>query len=645
MGIQPWDAEMSGFDDYLAAPVQQQGQSFDSYLGTTAPAASGPAPAQTAAPQASQPGMLASLGAGLGHGFGETVLGVQQALGHIVPGTIGDWLTNDAAQGRARLDAQYAPYEQANPISAGAGNIGGQIVGTAPAMAIGPEYAGLGLAGRLGVGAAQGAASAAMMPTSDQNFWTNKAQQVGLGGLLGGATPLVVAGAGAVGRGLWNAAQPVLQPGTFVGRGIAAGMDPAAAAAAAQNIRSAPTFVPGSTPTLAQAAANPYLVQTEKAAANMPAVKNALMQNAIGNNDARWQALMGVAGTPADMAAAQAAREAAATPLYDAAHQATANVGPAFMRYAQIPEMQQAMQAAQRNASLDASVGRGIPPVWPAEAPNGGLASKAINGSALDYTSRALGDMIGEAQRNGATSRAASLTALKDNVDNWTQRYIPGVGAAKAAYAAGSVPINTMDVGQQIANNLGTRTMGAEGGAGGVAALQLMPYRAAFQSAMNGGNAAKYGIDANALQTLQGIGQDLQRATISNSVRQPGADTAYNLAANGWLARQLYGPTFGGSTALGRTAAGLATALAGHPYLGIGAAAGAGRLGRTVGNRLQGHLAGLLTDPNAILPYLDARAAAPAQAIPGPLMQGLLNYGRPAVVNGLIGGFNKPGNQ
>jgi len=624
---------MSAFDDYLATPAAPAQQGFDAYLGASAPAAaSGPAPAQAPTAQGSQPGMLASLGAGLGHGLGSTVLGVQQALGHIVPGAIGDWLKNDAAQGRARLDAQFAPYQQANPITAETGNVGGQIAGTAPTMLIGPEYAGLGLAGRLGLGAAQGAAGAAMMPTSDQNFWQNKAEQVGLGGALGAATPLVTAGAGALGRGLWGAVQPLVQPTQFVGRGLAGAMDPAEAAAAAQNIRGAQQFVPGSLPTTAQVAQTPVMVQTEKAAANMPAFKTAMAQRAIDNNDARWQALMGVAQTPADLAAAQVARETAATPLYQQAHQATANVGPAFMRYAQIPEMQQAMQQAQNSAALDAAVGRGVPPVWPT--PN----SNTINGSALDYTSRALGDMISAAQRAGETSRAASLSALKDNVDNWTQRYIPGVQAAKAAYAQGSVPVNTMEVGQQIANGLGTRAMNA----GGVPEIQMMPFRSALTQAMNGGNAARYGIDANALQTLQGIGQDLQRATVSNSIKSPGSDTAYNLATNGWLARQLYGPTFGGAGNLGKAVGAIGATALGHPMVGLGILGGGNKIGQMVGGRLQDRLTGLLMDPNAILPYLDARAAAPAQAVPNALVRGLLNYARPAAVTGATGLLGSP---
>jgi len=637
---------MSAFDDYLNAPATAAKPSFDAYLGATS---SVPAPAAgsagAAAPQtaAGQPGALASFGAGLGHGVQNVALGVQQLLGRgaqaVGLDSVGNWLTNDADQGIARGDADYARYSAAHPIAAGAGNITGQIAGTAPTMLLGPEYAALSLPGRIGLGAAQGAAGAAMMPVENpgDNFWTQKAEQAGLGGALGGATPLVAAGARALGNQLGNVIKPVIQPGRFVGEGLAGAMDPAQAAAAAQNIRSAQQFVPGSMPTTAQVAQTPVMVMTEKAAANMPAVKSAMLDRAIANNDARWQALMGVAQDPAALQAAQQAREAAARPLYDAAHSATANIGPGFMKKAQIPELQQAMQQGENMARLQAQTGRGIPAVWPT-APTPGVAgsgSKAINGAALDYTSRALGDMIGDASRNGQTQRAGALGDLKNWVDQWAGQYIPGVQQARQTYAQMSVPVNTMDVGQQIANGLGTRAMNA----GGAPEIQMMPFRAALTKAMNSGDAAKYGIDANASNTLQGIGQDLQRATVSNSVRAPGSDTAYNLAANGWLARNLYGPNFQGATGIGKTGAALAALATGHPLAAGGIFAGGNKIGQMVGNRLQSRLSGLLLNPDTVLPYLDARAAATAQSVPGPLMQGLLNYGRPAAINALSGGL------
>lgn len=653
---------MSGFDDYLnAAPAASAKPSFDQYLGAAQVA---PAPVQAA------PGTPPSQPAGQSNppplggfltGVGDVAKGTAQGIVHGLSWAA-DKIAPDsqfAQDARAALpqmqktiDQQNLAYDQSRSgggVLAGApapgidwGRLSGNAAGTLPVMAMG---GGQGVLGRIGMGAVQGATTAGMMPTtgnSNQSYAQQKATQMGIGASLGAAVPAGFSGARAFGNGLWNVAQPVIQPGRFVGQGLANAMEPVEAAAAAANIRNAPQFVPGSIPTTAQAAQTPVMVQTEKAAANIPAFKAAAVQRASDNNIARWQALNGVAQDQTALDAATQARSAAAGPLYDAAHQAQTNVGPAFMRYAQIPEMQEAMQRAHSNAALDAAVGRGVAPVWPTPPiPGVSPGSRAINGAALDYTSRALDDMIGDAQRAGNNSRATSLQALQQRVDSWTQSYIPGVRQASDTYADMSVPVNTMEAGQQIANKLGTKSM-IPGIGGGVAELQLNPYRTALTTAMNSGNPAKYGIDANALGTLQGIGQDLQRQSLSNSIKSPGSDTAYNLAANGWLARQIYGPAFGGSTALGRTIAGLGTAMAGHPWAGAGIAGGMGRIGQTVGGRLQDRLSGLLLNPDTVLPYLDARAASATQAAPNPLVQGLLNYGRPAITNGLAGGLVNP---
>ena len=513
------------------------------------------------------------------------------------------------------------------------GRLAGNAIGTLPVMAMG---GGTGLAGRVGMGALQGATSAALMPTSgnsDQSFGQQKMQQAGIGGLMGAAIPLAYEGAKAVGTGLWNAARPVLQPERYVGEGMTGLMNPSEAAAAAANIRGAQTFVPGSQPTTAQVAGNPMLVQTEKAAGNIPAFKTAATERAIQNNNARWQTLMGIAQTPDALKAAQTARSDAVQPLYDQAATQTANVGSGFMKLAQRPAVQQAMQQADQLAA-----NRGETLVWPQMGPTGTLyksPSRAISGRALDYTNQALGDMIGSAKASGNKSLAAGLADAQSQLQSWTQSFIPAQRQAAQKFAEMSVPINTMGVGQQIANGLGTRAMNA----GGVPEIQLMPFRSALTSAMNGGDAAKYGIDANALQALQGIGQDLQRATISNSIRSPGSDTAYNLAAQGWLARQLYGPTFGGAGNVGKAVGALGATALGHPMAGLGILGAGNKIGQMVGGRLQDRLTGLLMDPNAVLPYLDARAAAAAQSVPNPLMQGLLNYGRPAITNGLVGGL------
>lgn len=53
------------------------------------------------------------------------------------------------------------------------------------------------LAGRVGIGAASGGLSAALNPTTGDDFWSDKAKQVGIGAASGGAMPLIT---GAIGR-------------------------------------------------------------------------------------------------------------------------------------------------------------------------------------------------------------------------------------------------------------------------------------------------------------------------------------------------------------------------------------------------------------------------------------------------------------
>ena len=639
--------------DQFAADAAAGSKAAPSASPASAAGGSGAAAVPTAAGQ--QPGMLASLGVGLGHGVGTTAMGIQQLIGRGMQalggigespnltstitgqqpmnmiGRAGQWLTRDAEHGIANLNAQYAPYSKANPITAGAGNIGGQIAGTLPTLLAGPEYAGLSLAGKVGLGAAQGAAGSAMMPVQNpgDDFWKQKAEQVGLGGLLGGATPLVAAGARAAGRGIWDAVQPVVQPTRYVGEGLANAMDQSEAAQAASNIRGSQQFVPGSVPTTAQIAGSPVILQTEKAAANIPSVRTAIEQRVVDNNAARWNAINSVAQTPEALQAAEAARTATTLPLYTSVNASSAPVDSSLTSLFSRPSVKSAMSDAV-NLAADEGVQLSFPTAE----------NQPISGQAIDYLGRAMRGKIGVAQRSGNTQQVRAITQAADAIDQWGADKIPEINAARQAYAQASVPVNTMRAAQDVSDAMSSLGRGANVNQQPV--IQAGPYATALSRALRN---QEYGIDPTAQTALENVGRDLQRATISNSLKSPGSDTAYNLAADGWLARNLYGPTFGGATPLGRGLAGLAVALGGHPWLGAGIAGSVGKVGQMVGARLQDRLSGLLMDPNSILPYLDARAAAAAQQIPGPLMQGLLNYGRPAAVNGLLGGFQNPGNK
>lgn len=435
-----------------------------------------------------------------------------------------------------------------------------------------------------------------------------------LGGALGAVAPS--AGVAAV-RGVRNTAnnvtgivQPIINPQRYVGQQLADALG-GDASTVAENIRNAPQYVPGSFPTTAQAGQGGVLVATEKSAANAnTSLKIALAEREAQNNAARWQALNGVAQTPEALAAAQSARDAVASPLYTAAHAQVATIDDGLMSLAQRPAMAKAMQTADQLAKNE-----GVSLQWPTPE------NPQISGQAVDYTNRALGDLIGTAQRSGSNQEVRALTGIQGQLKYWAEQNVPGVKAASQAYADHSVPVNTMEAGQQIADQLSMRAMSPTG----QPMITPTSYNSALAKALK---AQKYGIEPGAEASLNGIGKDLQRGTISNSLGTPGSDTAYNISADGWLARQLYGSDFGGASVLGKGAGALGATLTGHPMVGAGILAGGNKLGQTVGNRLNEQLSELLLHPKTLLPYLDAaRKNSPqalAQILRGNVSQGAI---------------------
>lgn len=207
--VDPFAGLQGGQNTASAAPPQQ----VDPFAGLNSnqtpqkPAIPKVAAAPSNAP-GSQPGALMSFGAGLGHGVQQTVLGAQQLLGRGLTSmgsdTVGPWLTQDAEQGIARGNADYAPYSAAHPVAAGAGNIGGNVAATAPLALMAPEVAGMGLMGRAATGAALGAANGAVAPVENpsDNFWQQKGKQIGMNAAVGAAAVPFTSALGSVIRGV-----------------------------------------------------------------------------------------------------------------------------------------------------------------------------------------------------------------------------------------------------------------------------------------------------------------------------------------------------------------------------------------------------------------------------------------------------------
>jgi len=201
--------------------------------------------AEPSPPPAPTPGVLSSIGAGAGKGFGESMLGAQQLVGKVLaaptlqapqslntlisgqpPGeaTTGvagflnkisdiqnvpaNWLQQNAAAGLAKLQQQGAPYQAAHPIAAGAGDIVGQAVAAlAPEGLLAKAPKGAKLLkpaatwlGRAGQAARTGLVSGAEQPISGPDYWKQKAEETALNVAGSVAGSQLFEGLGGIGR-------------------------------------------------------------------------------------------------------------------------------------------------------------------------------------------------------------------------------------------------------------------------------------------------------------------------------------------------------------------------------------------------------------------------------------------------------------
>jgi len=446
----------------------------------------------------------------------------------------------------------------------------------------------------------------------------------GSGALIGGAIPGAAGLLGATGNAIKNVAMPALDPGQYVTQQIADKLGPDLPSVI-NNLRNAPQLVPGSMPTAAQVGGSPALVQIEKAAANFPDAKTQFMQQELQNNNARWQAIRDVAGQPGQLDQAVADRGAQAADLYGNAF--SSGPDPASMtpwikgqvtQLLKRPAMVSAMNQAQTLAANE-----------------GVQLTDANSIQGLHYAKMALDDQISNAVRTGDNNLVRVLSGTQSQLVNVMDKLSPQYAEARAQYAAASQPINTMEAGNYIGTKLSQGALDASGNP----IITLPGYRTAFGQASKN---AEFGISPDAAQSLGNIGADLQRASISNSVRAPGSDTNYNLNANGWLANAIYGNNFQGAGKGAQVAAaGIGSLIPGVGTLG--GWLGAKQLGAGVGTKLNAKLTGLLLNPGAMADSLDSLSGAESKGLLGAIikMPGLLgatNSGRallaaPAVLN------------
>ena len=289
-------------------------------------------------------------------------------------------------------------------------------------------------------------------------------------------------------------------------------------------------IVPGSVPTLAQAAQNPGIGALEKTVAQTDPAQSLIISKRLADqNAARVKVLEDMAGTDGMREFYDAARKSTAEDLYKEAYAKGVDlrrnaVTGEFLSKAQqaarkgeitklmsTPAMQDAAEKARNLMANDPNL-------------KGKLMDPAGSVQGLDYTRRALSDMISNAQGN----EQRILIGLRDRLDTTLDSISPAYGEARRQFQSMSRPINQMDVAKTIADKSVSPLTGQMRPETLARALSDDTARAAtgFKGATMEGM-----MEPGQLRALQAIKEDLARAKAAENIgRGPGSDTVQKLA-------------------------------------------------------------------------------------------------------------------
>ena len=424
-------------------------------------------------------------------------------------------------------------------------------------------------AGAAGSGAAIGAA---VTPENMGEGATYGALAGGLGETLG-----------RVGAAAYNGGKAVLDPLSEQGRQRILkrtmerfAQDPSKVSAGLANPE---VFVPGVTPTLAEATGDVGLAQLQRGSASAsPNVATALDAARKSQVAGYRNALNKIAGDDAAMTTAIKARDNAADVLYGKAFEADAlRRGVAGMQnqaaspFAGVgvqsaaqdlatPELRALMQrptfkSATEQAKLLAG-DKGI---------NLGNPVESLQG--LHYTKLALDDMTqpGAQTAMGRNANAAA-NEIRGLLAGELEKVSPSYQAARQVYGDMSRPINQMDIAAALRDKAMpaltdfTPELARTNANSYASALRNADDFAAKTTGFKGAKMADI-MEPSQMQTLEGIGKDMGRyAAAQEAARIPGSPTAQNLGAQNIL-RQFMGPLglphSAADSAIGRTASGL----------------------------------------------------------------------------------------
>ena len=371
-----------------------------------------------------------------------------------------------------------------------------------------------------------------------------------IGGAAGGGGVL----AGRVVRGAYQGGKALIEPFTQGGREKIAGRviqrfadDPSKIAAAT----SKPTIT-GAIPTLAEQTGDAGLARLQDGLrAADPQIGNQISQRLADNNAARVASLGRLAGDSAKMKAAEAARDAATKDLYTQATKAAYTVDDKLAELLDRPAVKQAMQRAQKLAE-----NQGRKTTFKVEPgnPYGGLGipdnnSRKITGQALQDLKMAMDEMLTD-PASGFTGKAgATIKDLRGQLLGWMEDANPAFKAARTTYRDASKPINSMQIGEEVARRATSNTSDLAGNPRmqANALLGMLRDESGLIERATGrkgvGNSLADVMAPDDLNLLRSVASEADRAAaVATAGNGPGSATAQRLASQNIL-RQLVGPT------------------------------------------------------------------------------------------------------
>lgn len=425
-------------------------------------------------------------------------------------------------------DRLYKPLQDAHPIATGLGE-------SLPSMAVpvGGSATLLGNMGRM--------ALAAGVPTAlEYGSVKERATRGGTAAAAAGLAPAGLALLGAAGRTAKAFVEPLYPTGRDAVKGRLlnrlAGDD---APNVVAKLKAAQPLVPGSLPTAAEVAENGGIAAFQRTAqgANPTDYTTRFMQQASARNDA----LRSIAGDPAAMEAAVAARSAITKPMYDQVTNAFYKVDDTLDNLLDRPIMQKALERARTVAKND---NRPFELTSKANAPFSGVgggqaeSGRWIGGQGVQDLKMALDDMLKDPNAGIVGKERQQVDNLRGLLIGWMEHANPDFQTARQTYAKMSQPINQMEVGKELLKKLQPAlsdygALGKETGATFARVLRDPENLIKSTTGLKRAPDLETLMGPEKIGALTAIGQDLARKSNAQSLGGSfGSDTFQKLAMN-----------------------------------------------------------------------------------------------------------------